>query len=170
MRIGLYVVCAFAALWGALAMAGLGLPVWSRVAPALVSLLLVRLLAPRTPGPRDRSPPERRRVGRLVATWSGAEVVAMLVAVNLLARTGHAAWAVSAAVFIVGLHFFPLARGLPFRAYWITGALMCAAGAAGLLVPPAQAQTLSAGLAALVLWGTAPAFPRRPAPGAVSAS
>ena len=170
MRTGLYVICVFAALWGALAMAGLGLPVWSRAAPALVSLLLVRVYAPRTPGTGDRPPAERRRIVRLVATWSGAEVAAMLVAVNLLARTGHADRAVPAAVLIVGLHFLPLARGLPFRAYWITGALTCAAGVLGFVVPPAQAWTASAGLAALVLWGTAPAFPRRPAPGPVSAS
>ena len=56
---------------------------------------------------------------------------------------------------IVGLHFFPLARGIPVRIYHATGAGLLAVGAAGLLLPASDRPLVSGMGAALVLWGTA---------------
>ena len=166
MRTGLIVVCGFAAVWGAMALSGLGAPLWSWVAPVLVSGLLLWRLAPLVPTSSDRPPEERRRVGRLVMLWSGLEGLAALVAVNLLNTPPHARLIWPAVAVVVGLHFLPLARGLPFRPYYATGLAMVAAGLAACALPGTGPQAAASGAAALILWATALAFPRRGAPAA----
>ena len=96
-----------------------------------------------------------RRVGKVVALWSTIEVVALLVAANAVQYLDRGDLLFPAAAIIVGLHFFPLARGIPVRLYYATGAGFLAAGLGGLLVPAAQRPMAVGASAALVLWATA---------------
>src|SRR4029079_14567844 len=60
-----------------------------------------------------------------------------------------------AAAIIVGLHFFPLARGIPARLYFATGGGLLLAGIVGLVLPPNERAAIVGFGAALVLWATA---------------
>jgi hypothetical protein len=91
-------------------------------------------------------------IGRLVGIWSAVEGVAILLAVNLCRNLGAPDAVIPAIAIIVGLHFFPLARGIPVRLYYLTGTAMVAVGAAALLVPmPGRLLATGLGCAA-VLW------------------
>ena len=165
MKTGLIVIMVFAAAWGAVALAAVGAPVWTWPAPTAISALIFAAVGPRTPSSSDRPPQERRRVGRLVALWSGIEGAGMLLAVAVLQATGRTRLVVPAATLAVALHFLPLARGLPFPRYYATGLAMTATSLGALWLPGAWPMITAAGAAALVLWATAFGFPRKPAVG-----
>lgn len=153
MLVAVCVLSAFAAAWGEFAAPRLGAPLPLRLAPLLISAVLIAL-AFAVRGRFPNSPERRRRAGRLVAIWSSVEGVAILVAVNLLGPKG--AELVSAAVaLIVGLHFLPLARGLPQPSYYASGAALVLIGVAGFLVPALVGPVAVSLAAALTLWLTA---------------
>jgi hypothetical protein len=85
---------------------------------------------------------------------SAIEGVAIFVVANLLVRTHHSDARFPAIAVIVGLHFLPLARGIPLRTYYTTGVVLIAIGAAGLaLSDPARSLFVGLGCAC-VLWAT----------------
>ena len=151
MRVVLIVLTAFAAAWAwaALRLSG-GAPALILI-PILLSLALVAAGWRGSRSIRSGGP----RVGKLVALWSTIEVVALLVAANAVQYLDRGDLLFPAAAIIVGLHFFPLARGIPVRLYYATGAGFLAAGLGGLLVPAAQRPMAVGASAALVLWATA---------------
>ena len=155
MRIGLYVLCVFAAAWGCVALYALGAPPWSRIAPPLVSLAIAGFAAPRVLASRDRGPDEARRIRRLVMLWSALEVAAMLLAVNILPILGLERQVVPAASLCVALHFFPLGWGLPYRPYVMTGSAMTATSVAAMALPGVWPTAASAAGGAVVLWASA---------------
>lgn len=143
-----------AAIW---AIAGLNLAQAQRItwlAPAIISAAIIAAVLAAT---RHHAPPpaaEEKRIGRLVGIWSGVEGVAIFLAINLCANLNRTRLIAAAICLIVGLHFVPLAKGLPVPAYYLTAALMTALGLAGILasafvIPPAVALG-----AAAILWGT----------------
>jgi len=151
MRIGLLVLTVFAAAW---ASAGLLL---SARPPGLILLpvaLSAALLAWgwREPGTAGSRGPH---VGKLVGRWSAIEGVAIFVTGNVLQNLHRGDLMVPAIAIIVGLHFFPLARGIPVRLYHATGAGLVLAGIIGLLLPAAERPMAVGMSAALVLWATA---------------
>jgi hypothetical protein len=149
MRIGIWILCFFAAAW---AVAGTLLgqaPEWWFALAAAISAALV-LLARRAPG-LTASPPHVRR---LVRAWSAAEGIAMLAATVVLANLGRQEAIPPVLAIIVGLHFLPLAKGIPVRLYYATGAALIALGAAG-LVAPALSPVVVGWTAAAVLWASA---------------
>lgn len=123
--------------------------------PAVVSaslVLVARRAWARLPA---RSAEEERRIGRLVGLWSAAEGIGFAVVGTILANTGLAALIPAALAVIVGLHFLPLARGIPNRLYYATGVAMIAAGLADMLAPGefgVRALGVSCGV---VLWASA---------------
>jgi hypothetical protein len=132
------------------------LPVWLLAGPILLSGALIAWAgrALRHVGPR----PDADRVGRLVGIWSAVEGVAILVAVNVLRNAGMADSVGPAIAIIVGLHFLPLARGIPVRLYYATGGAIVLAGAAALLLPTVE-RLPAAGLgSAIILWVSAVAI------------
>src|SRR2546423_7828230 len=128
MRIGIIVLNVFAALWGGAAILSAHLALWLLAVPLLVSggMIAWAERAVRHVPPR----PDRGRIGRGVGIWSAVEGVAILVAVNVLRNLGLADAIGPAIAIIVGLHFLPLARGIPVRLYYATGAAIVLAGAA----------------------------------------
>ncbi len=156
---GPIILSIFGAIW---AMVGLGYAgvsplVW--LVPVALGIGLIGVVLRRSRGLIPPPPQERRRIGRLVGIWSGVEGVVIFVAVNLCINLGHPEWIVSSICLIVGLHFFPLARGLPVRVYYVSGTLLSALGLAGLTdhIPFAPSVVVALG-AALVLWGTVAAI------------
>jgi hypothetical protein len=101
------------------------------------------------------SPEEHARRGRLVGIASGVEGLAILLAVNVLAKLGVSDYAAPVIAIIVGLHFVPLANWLPAHLYYGTGALLIVLGICGFAVrsPDRRLLIVSVG-AACVLWLT----------------
>ena len=98
---------------------------------------------------------ERARRGRLVGIASGAEGLAILVAINVLVNMRRIALAAPVVVIVVGLHFLPLARWLPARLYYATSALLVGLGVVGFAIADADVRRLVVGVgAACVLWLT----------------
>jgi len=150
-RIALVVLNVFAALW---AWVGLRL---SGVAPGLTLLPFVVSLALLAWGWRGAGmvPARGSHVGKVVGLWSAIEVAALLIAANVLQNIHRPDLMLPCGAMIVGLHFFPLARGIPVRLYHATGAGLLVAGVAGLLVPAVDRAIVAGMGAALVLWATA---------------
>lgn len=150
-RIALVVLTVFGAAWS---WAGLRLsdaPSGLILLPIALSLALLAwglrgsaLFASRGP-----------HVGRVVGLWTSIEVVALLVTANVLRVFHRGDLAFPLCAIIVGLHFFPLARGIPVRLYHGTGAGLVLAGVVGLILPASE-RPLAVGMtAALILWATA---------------
>ena len=156
MRVAIIVLNVFAAIWGAAAILSAGYPRWLIAAPILLSVLLTawsgRALAHL--GPR----PDAARIGRLVGIWSAVEGIAIFAAANLLMNVGMADAIGPAIAIIVGLHFFPLAYGIPARIYYLTGGAMVLAGAAALLLSGPERLPAAGGVAAIILWASAAAI------------
>jgi hypothetical protein len=112
-------------------------------------------------------PAQEARRARLVGWASAAEGVAIVVATGLLVKTGHLGALAPVVAIIVGVHFVPLARGLPAPAYYVSAAALVGLGLAGLGVGEWAARlTLVSAGAAVILWSTAAfALQRARAPG-----
>lgn len=150
-RIALLVLTVFATAWAWAALYLSGGP------PSLIFLPIALSLALLAWGWRGSGlfPSRGARVGKVVGLWSAIEVIALLIAANVLQTVGRGDLMLPAGAIIVGLHFFPLARGIPVRLYYATGAGLVLAGLAGLLLPAAERPMAVGMSAALVLWATA---------------
>jgi hypothetical protein len=104
----------------------------------------------------EASPLEQKRRGRWVGIASAAEGIAIFVAVNVLINLGRRDLTAPAVAAIVGLHFLPLAKGLPAPRYYVTAASLLALAAAGGFAPDPGSDALAVCLAAAaILWLTA---------------
>lgn len=149
---GMYwVVAGFALAWASGGLLAAGYAPAAILLPAIVSAaLLVRAYMTPVTG-RPFGPHARR----LILGWTLVEAGAIVLASSLLhqAHRDDAVFPVSAA--IVGVHFVPLARGLPVGLYYFTAAGFVGAGAFAVLLPAAD-RPLVVGLgAAVTLWATA---------------
>jgi hypothetical protein len=151
----------FAAAWCIWGLQAAGRPVWSWVFPAIASLVIGAICLRATAGVPRRSREEGARIGRLIGIWSGIEAAGILVAVNVLAGVGRERLVVPAVAVIVGLHFFPLARGIPAPAYGVLGWALVVLGAGAMLLPGAYPAPVAAFGAAILLWVTCVALVRR---------
>ncbi len=150
-RIALLVLNLFAALW---AWAGLRL---SGVVQGFALLPFALSLALLAYGWRGAGlvPARGAHVGKVVGLWSAIEVAALVIMANLLENIHRADLMLPCGAIIVGLHFFPLARGIPVKLYYATGAGLLVAGVGGLIVPAADRAFVAGMGAAAILWGTA---------------
>jgi hypothetical protein len=149
-RIALLVLSGFAVAWSWAALRFSGAAMGLIVVPIAISLALT--LA----GWRDAGavPARGSRVGRLVALWTGIEFATLFFVANVFATLHQLNLMFPAAAAIVGLHFFPLARGIPVRAYYATGTGLLAIALIGLLLPADQRPVVVGLGAALILWAT----------------
>jgi hypothetical protein len=106
---------------------------------------------------------DQARRDRLVAWASAAEGLALfLVAGIVLPSTGHRDATAPVIALIVGVHFVPLARGLPAPTYYVTAAVLTGLGLVGFGVADLNSRvTLVSAGAAVTLWLTAGAVLRR---------
>jgi hypothetical protein len=95
------------------------------------------------------------QVGRVVGIWSTIEGLALFITANVLGNLQRADLMLPAGAIIVGLHFFPLARGMPARVYYATGSGLVLVGTVGLLLPQGSRPMIVGLGAALILWATA---------------
>jgi hypothetical protein len=150
-RIALVVLNVFAALWAWVGLRLSGVPHALTLLPFAVSLVLLAW------GWRAAGmvPARGSHVGKVVGLWSGIEVAALLIMANVLENMHRPDLMLPCGAIIVGLHFFPLARGIPVKLYHATGAGLLVIGVAGLVVPAADRAIVAGMGAALVLWATA---------------
>ena len=157
MRGGISILSAFAFLWCIAAIGLGGRSFWWLIAPLAISAAIVAW-ARRVPGVGTHR--QGAHVNRLVGMWSAIEGVAIGVSVLVLGALHLPQAILPVIAVIVGLHFLPLARHIPVRLYYATGAALAAVGGVGLAVPVA-ARPWWVGLgAAVVLWTTAVALAR----------
>jgi hypothetical protein len=80
----------------------------------------------------------------------------ILIVGNVLANLGYGDWVIPAAIFIVGLHFLPLARNFDNPPHHVTGAaLMLLAVVYPLVAAGGPRNTIGCLGAGLVLWASA---------------
>jgi hypothetical protein len=97
--------------------------------------------------------PEQRRRQRWFHIVNVGQWVLILVVANVLVNIGLAGWVLPAAVFVIGLHFLPLAKVFDYRTHYITGAaLMLLALIVPRLAPGGPADPMICLGAGLVLW------------------
>jgi hypothetical protein len=153
---GAVIMSVFAAAWWAVGLGMTGHAGWlAFVFPVVVTGAIVAAALQRSRADARVPNEEDSRRGRLVGIASAVEGVAILVAINVLARLNRPDLAVSAVAIIVGLHFLPLARWLPAPFYYATSALLIALGAGGFGISDGTRRLLVVSVgAACVLWLT----------------
>lgn len=151
MRIGLLVLTGLAAAWAILALVLSGAAAGLTLVPAALSIALLAFGWRPSGLVGSRGP----HVGKVVGLWSAIEVAALVVMANALQYFHRGDLLFPGAAIIVGLHFFPLARGIPVRLYHWTGGGFVLVGIGGLLLPAAERPVVVALFAAAILWATA---------------
>ncbi|MBF5044625.1 hypothetical protein FGE12_19650 [Aggregicoccus sp. 17bor-14] len=116
------------------------------------ALALAARTASRLPGPGLT---HSARAGRAILWSSTAEGVGIFVAANVVDNLGHPELLLPAMALVVGLHFLPIAFAMTFRPFYVLGAALLAASAAGFLLAPPLGPQVSGFAAALSLWGAA---------------
>ncbi len=150
MRGGIWVLNIMAFVWVVAGVLLTGQPRWWLAVPAAVSVALL-LWARRAAGGAP-SPDSGDHVGRVVGIWSAIEGVAIFVTANVLVNLHLPDAVMPAIAIIVGLHFFGLAKGIPVRLYYATGAALVAIGAIALAAPLWHMPLALGVTAAVVLW------------------
>ncbi|MGN6376550.1 MAG: hypothetical protein ACTHMG_13500 [Sphingomonas sp.] len=151
MRSGYWIVAIFAAGWGCGGLSAAGFPPGALALPVAVSaaLLLWAYTIPATA--RDIG----RQARKLILRWSLIEVAGIVAASSLIHGPERTGELFAAVAMIVGLHFLPLARGIPVRIYYLTGAALIALGAGAMLLPASERPLAVGAGAAAILWATA---------------
>ena len=108
--------------------------------------------------------PESKRAGRIFTAVNAIQWTLVFIVAAVLSRLGHKEWVIPSIIFIVGIHFFPLALAFKVPRHYATGAamtllavfypLMSSAG------PTSPVGCLGAGI---ILWASAVAALVRPA-------
>lgn len=148
MRGGIWVLNIFAAIWFAVGATGAGLPWAVLLVPLCISGALLGW-GLRSAGVEPSRNPD---AGRLVGIWSGVEGVAIFVAVTVCQNIGARDAIVPVIAIIVGLHFLPLARGIPVPLYYATGSALVALGLGALLLPGPERMETTGLVAAVIMW------------------
>lgn len=107
--------------------------------------------------------PERRRAERIFHLVNGGQWVVMIVLGNVLANIGLGMWTIPMIVFVVGLHFLPIAYVFRHPVHYVTGAALCTFAAIYPLVAPAgPVDPVGFMGAGLILWASAAWALKRP--------
>lgn len=153
MRTGIAILSVMAGIWAAWSLYAAHSGPWAYVGGLIVAIIPMLLMATRRFAPRSAD--EARRIGRLVGLASFAEVVAIVVGVQVLVHLGRPDLIVSLIAVVVGLHFFPLARWIPMPKYYRCGLTLLTAGCVGVPVPAEYRVLFVAAVASAALWLTA---------------
>ena len=149
---GAIIMSFFGALFAALTLAFelhwrgvmLGLPYIMFVAIGLAACLALRL-------PGDGIAPSKQ--AEKVIRWSSiAEGVGLFVAAQTTISLGHREMLLPAMALVVGLHFLPMARAIPFRPFYMLGVALLAASAAGFAIGGTTGAEVAGFSGAIALW------------------
>lgn len=100
--------------------------------------------------------PERKAAARIFNIVNVTQWVLILVVGNVLANIGLGDWVLAAAMLIIGLHFFPLAKAFQNpQLVWTGAALSVVAIVYPFVVPGGPANPLGCLAAGLILWASA---------------
>lgn len=164
------VLAFFAAAWWVAGVQVAHAPIGLALVGPAISVLLIAVAHRRLKGEPPRSPAEKKRTGRVLGLASAGEGLAMFVAANVLINLHALDYLFPVMAVIVGLHFLPLAKWIPVRAYYAAGVLLVLVGLGGLALPDAQ-RPLAIGLtSAVVLWGACLARMAKPQTSALPAA
>jgi hypothetical protein len=153
MKIAIAVLGVMAAIWAAGALYAAHAAPLTYLGPAVIAAVLLILAAAKTFPSTSKA--EGRRIGRLVAFATGFEVVAIIVGVQVLVRTGRADLVACFVAAVVGLHFLPLARWIPAPLYYLTCLALLATAGVGLMLAGDQRAIAVASAASAILFATA---------------
>ena len=164
--IGCAVMFGFGILWIVVGLSGgrfspgwvrIGLASAAGVLAAWIGLFTIRFIrghqhaAPASPEQDMLARRIGRRFGLINAVQWGA-IIAAIIALNVIHRTGFIAPAIAV---IVGIHFLPLAALFRQPSYYATGTLGCIIGVIGFLIADDAARLSVVGLSfGLLLWLT----------------
>ena len=152
MIFGVWVLNAFSAVWSVVGVVTGGFPLWTSLIAIAYSVIVTTLCTSALIGLPDAPQGSHDHVGRLIGIWSAVEGVAIFVAINVLRNVGLQDYVVPAVALIVGLHFFPLARGIPRDTYYGTGAALIIVSVVAMFLPtPFRAPSAAFGTA-VILW------------------
>ena len=78
----------------------------------------------------DADSPEKKKAVRIFHLVNAGQWILILVAGNVLVNIGYSDWVIAAVIFIIGLHFLPLASVFKYPPHYFTGAalILCAIG------------------------------------------
>jgi len=100
--------------------------------------------------------PEGKKRARQFNLINALQWTAIIITSITLSNMHHGNWAVPAIIFIVGLHFLPLARVFSYPPHLVTGIVLIAVAIAYPFVSPAGVNSVSGCIATgLVLWASA---------------
>lgn len=166
MLIGCAVMFGFGILWIVVGLSGsrfspggvrIGLAAAGGVLAAWISLFTIRNLRghQRAASALPEQAMLARRIGQRfgrINTVQWGSIIAAIIALNVIHRTGFIAPAIAV---IVGIHFFPLAALFRQPSYYATGTLGCIIGVIGFLIADDAARLSVVGLLfGLLLWLT----------------
>ncbi len=155
---GALILNILAGLWLCFGLSALALPRWSLAVPVLVSVALVAAAYRASLQGEPRTPEEERRIGRLIARWSIFEGVAFSIGIFALLLLHRPSDITPLIAVIVGLHFLPLARGIPMRIYYATGIALILTGAVAFFLPVAAHAPVACLASGIILWASSAAI------------
>ncbi|HTD04248.1 hypothetical protein [Undibacterium sp.] len=117
---------AWLVLWTHRAMAGnpVVLAIVVSIATALGALALFRSRQMRRGVPMIEETPEKKRNDRIFHFVNAGQWILILVLGNVLANMHLSEWVIPLAIFVIGLHFIPLAHLFSFRGHYLTGSAL----------------------------------------------
>lgn len=151
---GVAVLAIFAALWGVAALASIQAPSLLYGLPISISLVAVIVAKRFFDDVPTRPQIDQKRIGRLIMIWSAVEGAGIFIAVNIVLNINRPDLIMAAICAVVGMHFIPLARGMPQRSYYVTGLAMLALAFGGFVAPRIVSPSVIGLGAAVVLWLT----------------
>ncbi|MGQ5230177.1 DUF7010 family protein [Streptomyces sp. yara] len=164
-RRGTVVLSVFALAWAFAGASGSGaatdvVPVAVEAAALVITLVALHLGLRKDARPSPRTVDLPPNWARGVGIVNGVELLAVVAVIAVANASGRPAYIPVGIAFVVGLHFFPLARLYDQWQYLWTGALMTAVAVVGAVMalagPSAGTVRVVVGLAcAAVLWGSA---------------
>lgn len=108
--------------------------------------------------------PQGKRIARIFHMINAGQWVLIFILANLLGNYGLNVWVLPMVIFVVGLHFLPLARLFSAPPHYVTGAAMMALAVIYPFVARGgPADAVGAFGAGLILWASAGWAIRRPA-------
>jgi hypothetical protein len=96
----------------------------------------------------DRS----EHAGRVIMWSSIGEGVGIFILANVLVNMGYPRLVLPGIAAIVGLHFLPMARAIPFPPFYVLSAALLAAAAAGVVLAQPLGAEVAGVAAAIALW------------------
>ena len=99
---------------------------------------------------------QTRRIGRLFHAINGGQWILIFILANILTSHGLSVWVIPMVIFIIGLHFFPLAVIFSNPSHYVTGAALVALAVLYPFVAPGgPADAVGLLGIGLILWASA---------------